>query len=228
MKEILSQDIENVDKKKNRIEVVFSQIDEIVLKMKEKGLEKDAEIAEKAKERIRKYIEYLKKTYENKKNNPNVIPTLYPADKHLSEDGKYRLSVFNRNIPVTHEVGKGDGNLFTNQEGIILDSFYHNNLEKDELDKIKKDWNLEFINYSFSEQGEKEFFESLGISLEDEKDDPEKLVSVNISPTNIKGLFLKTIKEKKTGSYGNKLGNTTNSIYFQFDDNFIDEILDQD
>lgn len=215
------------EKEKNPIERLLLCIDKIIAEMREKGLEQDASIVEKIKDRFTRYSEALrenKKKFEQKFNRRVSLQELQRTNSYMVRDG----------IPVTHQIGEGGGWVYWSDGG-VSDWFRGEDLEiyKDSFERDKTR-GAEVINFSFSDQGETEFYRGLGVLGKDEEviDIPviyQRAANKSIDPrnfnacfpTNIKGVSVKI--EKKAQSFYD--GRKEERILLKFEDEFLETIL---
>lgn len=152
------------EKEKNPIEKLFSRVDKIAAEMREKGLEQDASIMEKIKDRFNRYAEALRKSKEALEEKWNKRVSLEDLQR---VGGEFATS---ESIPVTHQIGEDGGWLYSPKgygetwfrEASHLEK-YKDHYERD------KARGAEVINYSFSKEGEAEFYRALGVLEEKEE-----------------------------------------------------------
>lgn len=233
------------EKEKNPIERLFACADKLTTEMREKGLEQDAAIVEKIKDRFNRYAEALRKNKEGWEEKMGKRAS--PCDLRKNQPD-YRIS---DRIPVTHQIGEGGGWIYW-PDGFTGSWFGEaEDIEKykDKFEKYRTERSAEIVNFGFSKQGETEFYRALGVLGESEEtiDIPaiyeKALIAENKGkdykgyysgearvdprnyeahfPTNIEGVRL-GIKKERQRSYD---GKKEERISLEFDDNLIEEIL---
>ncbi len=228
------------EKEKNPIEILLSRVDRIASEMRKEGLEQDAEIVEKIRNRFNEYVRSLSKSEEalEKKLNRKVS---------LSELQEVRLSDFEVGIgiPVMNRIGESGGRLYQ-KNGKALTGFGDVSGLQAYTERVKasgKPAILEGINFTLSKQGETEFYRALGVLGEGEevidiptiyqkaekeenvrrgKDVDTTVDTTNYRvtfPTNIEGVRLDIMK-RQMGTEGRE-----ERTGLEFDEKFIETIL---
>jgi len=177
------------EKEKNPCARLVSAIEKTAASMKEKGLDKDAEIMSKIQARLNRYLAFLGseiKIYE-KENNKRVTYEDSPD------------SILN-SMYVTDRVGKdGEGYLLFpggQRRGSLGEpELYAADKALSKMEQIKdKEGETEFMNYGFTDKGSTEFLRALGVlgQAEEYIDLPqilEKAGKKNVDPQNFQGTF---------------------------------------
>lgn len=230
------------EKEKNPIERLLARVDKLAAEMREKGLEQDAAIVEKIKDRFNRYAEAL---WKNKKGWEERMGRRASL-RDLQRDSNYRVR---DRIPVTHQIGEGGGCIYWPQ-GFVGSWFGEaGDVEKykDQFEKYRAEQGTEVVNFSFSEQGETEFYRALGVLGENEetidiptiyakaaREESERQGyggKIRIDPrnyevhfpTNIEGVRLDIKKEQRSPYDGKK----EEQISLGFDDKFMETILEK-
>jgi len=221
----------SAEKEKNPIERLLGRMDKIAAGMREKGLEPDAAIVEKIKDRFNRYTEALRK-------NKNGLEEQSGKKTSFSDLRRGPISFrVSSQIPVTHKIGENGGWLYT-PKGFAGRWFQDIETIQSNEKELEAE-GLEIVNFDFSKQGETEFYRALGVLGEDEEaiDIPgifEKAAKkrnneIKIDPrnydvyfpTNIEGMNLDIKKEQRRSYDGKK----EEQISLGFDDQFLDAIL---
>lgn len=231
----------DTEKEKNPAEKLRARIDAIVLKMKEKGLEKDADIVGKIKERLNRYINALLSSKDKMEDEKNKKITA--AD--LVSDREIRNGIL-----VTHRVGKEGGgwayqeNGFRVPQSLFIDKEGAEDI-RTKIEKVKREHgrDLEMINFSFSKKGATEFFRDIGVlgpteeSVELPKiyekakneegkrlgDNPIEINPLSYTarfPTNIEGVTIYIDRDPSGRS-----GKEEEQVALEFDNEFLEALI---
>jgi len=220
------------DKEKNPVERLLARMDKIAADMRKKGLEEDAEIVDKIKGRFDRYAASVRETKQKLEDQFNERLTF----QQVQSTGR-RVNTW---IAVVHEIGKGGGWLYWPNGSC---SSWFGGADKLEESKEFFDGKVakgrEIINFSFSKEGEEEFYRALGVFGEKEEvidipkiyeeaarsDDRDVRIDPReyllYFPTDIDGLSLGIKNEQRRSHDGKK----EKRITLEFNDDFMEEIL---
>ncbi|MFH1161926.1 MAG: hypothetical protein V1696_01470 [Candidatus Jorgensenbacteria bacterium] len=228
------------EKEKNPIERLLARVDKIAVEMEGKGLGQDAAMVKKIKDRFDLYAETVRKGKEGLEESRGRRVSL----QELKRSGHSEYAIGD-SIPVTHQIGRGGGWTYSPQ-GFARSWFSEGDLEKykDSFEKERTEHNMEVVNFSFSKEGETEFYRSLGVLGANEEvidiptiyqraDNEERKKRGHSEghidpknyqakfPTNIDGVILE-VKKDRSRSYD---GQGEERISLGFDDKFLEAIL---
>ncbi|MDD3284417.1 MAG: hypothetical protein PHZ07_02370 [Patescibacteria group bacterium] len=221
----------DIEKEKNPVERLINRLNEIVQNMKEMGLEQDYEIVSKIQRRIERYIEAFKKYKEEYEDRTNKRLSVEIFLQNFNNQYERHFVKFAKGIPVTHQIDQ-DGGWVYGTSGTQAGGWFKNYSQIEENKKIIEDNGMEAINYSFSKNGSTEFCKSMG-ALEDDQEfidipniyenlSKDKIDPLNYTvklPTDIEGISLKIVREKRPDNLEEK------SIHITFDDEFLKKLL---
>jgi hypothetical protein len=239
------------EREKNPIERLRGRIDKIAAEMREKGLESDAAIVEKMKDRFDRYAETLRKRKESMEQKSGKRVTAWDVRRETYSIQDTGIAT---EIPVTHQIGDKGGAVY-GPDGFIkfvFDGTADTEIQERDINRVREleQKGGELINFGFSKQGEAEFYRVLGVLGEKEevidiptvyekrvreameKKTPGRKIEVTIDPkkyklgfdTNIKGVGISIEKNDSVDSYGGKRVNEER-ITLNFDESLSGEIL---
>lgn len=222
----------DIEKEKNPVEKLINRLNDVVLKMKEMGLEQDTEIASRIQARIDRYVEAFKKykgEYETRNNRRLSVENFL---KNFNDPYTRHFAQFDKGIPVTHQIDQDGGWLYSSS-GIPAGGWFKEYSQIEEHKQELAERRQEVLNYSFSGEGATEFCKSMGVLTNDQEfiDIPTIYEEISKSrvnplkyeaefPTNIDGVILKI----KHGLGPDNLDEKSMSL--KFDDDFLKKLLE--